>query len=70
MERVLLSVIVPMYNEEEVIPETYKRLKRYWMVLKKHTRLFLSMTEAVIKQEKCCLKYVKGSNCQAHRFCP
>ena len=28
MERVLLSVIVPMYNEEEVIPETYKRLKK------------------------------------------
>ncbi len=27
MEKVLLSVIVPMYNEEAVIPETYKRLK-------------------------------------------
>ncbi|NMA67731.1 MAG: glycosyltransferase family 2 protein, partial [Clostridiaceae bacterium] len=27
MERILLSVIVPMYNEEDVIPETYKRLK-------------------------------------------
>ena len=28
MENILLSVIVPMYNEEEVIPETYNRLKK------------------------------------------
>jgi len=27
MDKVTLSVIVPMYNEEKVIPETYKRLK-------------------------------------------
>jgi glycosyltransferase involved in cell wall biosynthesis len=28
MESVVCSVIVPMYNEEDVIPETYNRLKR------------------------------------------
>ena len=26
MDKVLCSVIVPMYNEEEVITETYQRL--------------------------------------------
>jgi glycosyltransferase involved in cell wall biosynthesis len=28
MEKITLSVIVPMYNEEEVIPETYARLSK------------------------------------------
>jgi glycosyltransferase involved in cell wall biosynthesis len=28
MEKILCSVIVPMYNEEEVIPETYRRLTK------------------------------------------
>lgn len=32
------SIIVPLYNEELVIRETYRRLKRLWILQKNHMK--------------------------------
>ena len=32
MEKPILWMVIPCYNEEEVLPETAKRLKRYLML--------------------------------------
>ncbi|GAI24218.1 unnamed protein product, partial [marine sediment metagenome] len=32
----LISIVIPVYNEEEVIPELIKRLKRFINSLKKY----------------------------------
>lgn len=38
------SIIIPMYNEEAVIEETYRRLKKSWAVRERVTSCCLSMT--------------------------
>ena len=39
--KVVYSVIVPLYNEELVIDESYRRLKKLWILQKKIMKLYL-----------------------------
>ena len=57
-DKIVCSVVVPLYNEEEVILETYKRLKRFWTLPMNLMKLYLLMMEVEIKPKKWLTRYV------------
>jgi len=54
MKTIQYSVVIPAFNEEPVIAETYKRLKK---VMESPMNLFLSTMEALTELEKSLMRF-------------
>ena len=57
IQSALRSVVVPAYNEEEVLPEFHKRISVIWDSVRVDGELVLLTTEAQTARRVCCKNY-------------